>query len=589
MQKLISISMVTIFICLLSVLFSCSSTKIVASQVRDLVRLFAAENTTYVIKEDIDLNGKTIRIGKGSTLDFRGGSFSNGTIVGNNTKVKAANYVIFKRGCTRYRAYKEVGTSGKLPPNLKKEYYNSIVIEGSWSNRKCGTNWTGVLDENNEDVMLAVKNYVVLHQRGVRVTFPTFNAYGYENTRLPGGYIIDFNNSTISYPDNLEVWDDKTIGIPAGTRDCPLETGYGFIFLKSNTTIANLTLDGKADSRQSEPLRLGVSCLLCIDNAENVLVENVTLINALGPGIVSHAKSKDITFKNCRFFNIGEHVMYGHQYLGFCHFESCTFDTWDSERLSEFRDGIDYLYKHAPLSSSKDVSYDDLYKFDLSFTNCSFNNPKRVNSQGRTLGGFLTGDFPVVVKLNNCCFIGEQPILNPGGKEITERTGLAFRMIARNCDGAPNPYASKANYNIIAEYYDCVNIPFRTVYSKRYERCKMFLDIYEDNFENVTHSFESEFSEALVIKDCELFDRGGTVKINHPLCHRPVVFDNCVFTSTTVRKSIMEFVSVKSDLIPRVEFISCEVKLPGFRLVGGKSTMKAFNLRDCTIVSIEEK
>lgn len=588
MQKLISISMVTIFICLLSVLFSCSSTKIVASQGRDLVRLFATENTTYVIKEDIDLNGKTIRIGKGSTLDFRGGSFSNGTIVGNNTKVKAANYVIFKRGCTRYRAYKEVGTSEKLPPNLKKEYYNSIVIEGSWSNRKCGTNWTGVLDENNEDVMLAVKNYVVLHQRGVRVTFPTFNAYGYENTRLPGGYIIDFNNSTISYPDNLEVWDDKTIGIPAGARDCPLETGYGFVFLKSNTTIANLTLDGKADSRQSEPLRLGVSCLLCIDNAENVLVENVTLINALGPGIVSHAKSKDITFKNCRFFNIGEHVMYGHQYLGFCHFESCTFDTWDSERLSEFRDGIDYLYKHAPLSSSKDVSYDDLYKFDLSFTNCSFNNPKRVNSQGRMLGGFLTGDFPVVLKLFKCNFTGAFPIVNPGGKEITEKTGMAYKLMAYDCDGAPNPYASKSNYNLIAEYYNCVNLPFRVVYAKRYEHCELYFDIYEDALENVTPSFEAEFAEPLIIKDCVFFDKGSNVKIHHPLCHRPVKFDNCRFISSVKRTTPMDFVTVKIPSLSKLEFLSCDIDLPLFRLVGGKDRVKSFSIQKCHLRSKED-
>lgn len=45
-------------------------------------------NIIYVIVSDIDLQGETLTIPTGCTLDFQGGSFSNGTIIGYSTKVK---------------------------------------------------------------------------------------------------------------------------------------------------------------------------------------------------------------------------------------------------------------------------------------------------------------------------------------------------------------------------------------------------------------------------------------------------------------------------------------------------------------------
>lgn len=49
--------------------------------------LFSYSNITYKIIGNIDLDGGELTIASGSTLDFQGGSFSNGTIVGQNTKV----------------------------------------------------------------------------------------------------------------------------------------------------------------------------------------------------------------------------------------------------------------------------------------------------------------------------------------------------------------------------------------------------------------------------------------------------------------------------------------------------------------------
>ena len=56
---------------------------------------FNRANVIYKITKDIDLGGETLTIPEGCTLDFQGGNFSNGTIVGNNTKVFSSVSRIF--------------------------------------------------------------------------------------------------------------------------------------------------------------------------------------------------------------------------------------------------------------------------------------------------------------------------------------------------------------------------------------------------------------------------------------------------------------------------------------------------------------
>lgn len=51
--------------------------------------------TRYVIQYDYDLNGLTLNVPEGCTLDFQGGSFSNGKIVGSNTRIEAPLVNIF--------------------------------------------------------------------------------------------------------------------------------------------------------------------------------------------------------------------------------------------------------------------------------------------------------------------------------------------------------------------------------------------------------------------------------------------------------------------------------------------------------------
>lgn len=555
--------------------------RVVVKQDDDVVTIFSGKNQRYIIKEDIDLHEKKVVIGDNSILEFRGGSLANGVIVGSNTRVIAKNYEIFKRGYIRYRACIKAGAKQSSPPTLLKEYHSCLFIEGTWNNKKCGSNWTGLQNGSEEDVMPALRNYIALHKAGVKVTVPYIDVLGYESTFIPGGHQIDFSNSTISYPDDLSKWEDKNITLPTGATHNPLESFYGLLCMSSNTRISNLNIDGKSFTRQDEVIRLGVSCIISIGNAKNVFFENVNIKNVLGPGVTAEYDAEDVTFKNCIFYNIGEHIVYSHQYKGFCHFEGCEFDTWDSERLSVFRNGFNYIYKYDPPKTA--APYDEVYSFDLSFNNCHFKNPTRRNSQNRLLGGFVTSTFPLEVKVNNCVFEGSMPPFNPTcSEELSEETGKGCLLIVRNCDGAPYVYPVRGNYNIIVEYYDCVNIPFRTVNTRRYERCDLILDIYEDNIENVSSSFLKEFAKPLTIIDCTFKDSGKATRINHPVNHRPVYFKHCSFIANNSKDEISSLLCFSTNKKHPVTFDSCLFDLEGYRLVGNNNV--ELSIHNCRFI-----
>lgn len=80
--------------------------------------MFSYSGIIYKICADIDLGGGTLTVATNSTLDFQGGSFSNGTIVGQNTKIKA--------GLT--------------------EIFDNITINGTWNNNNSYLEWFNLIN-----------------------------------------------------------------------------------------------------------------------------------------------------------------------------------------------------------------------------------------------------------------------------------------------------------------------------------------------------------------------------------------------------------------------------------------------------------
>lgn len=93
------------------------------------------ENAVYVIKRKINLKGKTIIMPHNSVLLFKSkGNLFNGTIVGNQTQIKAPKRMIMS--------------------NLK------ISPEGTWNNNRGYPEWFGPCNKNSFDAKSAIQNAI---------------------------------------------------------------------------------------------------------------------------------------------------------------------------------------------------------------------------------------------------------------------------------------------------------------------------------------------------------------------------------------------------------------------------------------------
>lgn len=87
-------------------------------------------NTVYIIEWDFDLNGETLEVPADCVLDFRGGSFSNGTIIGNESVIDSLPIPIF----------------------------DSVTIQGTFNNEKIYSEWF-VAESDMDKIKAAIDSF----------------------------------------------------------------------------------------------------------------------------------------------------------------------------------------------------------------------------------------------------------------------------------------------------------------------------------------------------------------------------------------------------------------------------------------------
>ena len=571
MKKLLTILLLCVVALALTTgeVYACR--KVTVGQGMDLVKVFAGKDTKYVIKQDINLGGKTVKIGVGSTLVFQGGSLANGTLVGNKTKVKADNYEIFKHDRITFRGYT---LNGSYKYAIKTK--NAIVIDGTWNNTQCGDNWTGMTAFNpNECAGLAINNYIRLHKRGTEVTLPKGKEYCVYEQIICSGYSVDFNNSVIKSIDFNQV-EENTVALPSGSQSRPLKSLYGLIdFNGDNAYIKNLTINGRASHRNEVP-SLGTECLISMASNKNCQLQNIQLIDAVGCGICTYAIS-NCTFDNVTINGCGEHGIYTHSYDGSLKFNNCHFVSCGQNPALYKQRGQSACVK---FSGSRDKGFAALKNLKAYFTDCSF------ESSSKTPVATFYSDI-IFVEFLRCKWQGVQgySIVSP---QLAEHTGRLVELKFVECD---NPCYRIRSVNTIRRLIRCTNVSNPFADAIELTDCEINVG-YADIENNYTTPFANQYDTPVVCTNCKFVKGEEDKAIRNTITNpRPMVFNSCHWsfnpsTAQTQRGSYYIALSNPNDKgvgAKSVEFNHCDLDIDKYRLLYCSDTDVKFD--NCNYIS----
>lgn len=134
-------------------------------------------NTIYEVRYDFDLGGKTLEVPSNCILDFQGGSFENGTIVGNSTYIVENRINIFRE---------------------------NITIEGTFINKRAISGW--FKNKNNSlTKCFKISNYVLVSENG-----------SYGHISLIGNSLLDVNGKSITVSSITVIGNNNYININGG-------------------------------------------------------------------------------------------------------------------------------------------------------------------------------------------------------------------------------------------------------------------------------------------------------------------------------------------------------------------------------------
>lgn len=359
---------------------------------------FNKSNVIYKIVNDIDLGNAVLTIPANCTLDFQGGSFSNGTIMGNNTKIKAGLSKIFETNITLNGTWNcsdiydswftQSEDSFALLQNLcnltSDNYYGTIYING---------NHNIVIPENALSIKPNSRTTIILEGS---ITVAPNNFTNYYIFRL-----INKNSITIKGGGSL-IGDVET---HTGTTG---EWGHG-IFIQGcyNTNINNLQLknfwgDGIEVDKSSSNLY-----------TSELYLSNLTIYNNRRQGI-SLLSVKNVFIDNCVIYGIGS--INGTNPKGAIDIEPEGNDIAENIFISnciEYSNGLGITahntIKNVIVDNCTCLSAQGIWHTgDIIFKNCSFG--RYFNLEGDIIK-FINCDMPItniissnLVEIDNCRF-----------------------------------------------------------------------------------------------------------------------------------------------------------------------------------------
>lgn len=208
---------------------------------------------TYVVKQDIDLQGKILKIPQNVTLDFRGGRFRNGELSGQDTKILYSDTI-----------------------------FDKVIISGSWICPRISTSMFADLNYGNslKDVVAlinpSIKNKVVIEEGRYTI------------------YALNPTESCILVKGNTEMIINGTIELAPNEY-----SKYYMIHILGD----NVTIKGKGELIGDRPNHLGTSGEwgfgIYINKSNHVSISNITVRDCWGDCIYVGGQSTDVSIRNC--------------------------------------------------------------------------------------------------------------------------------------------------------------------------------------------------------------------------------------------------------------------------------------------------
>lgn len=546
--------------------------RIVLRQGMDIKKVVSSSNTNYIIKDNIDLGGRTIVIGDNSLLIFQGGSFSNGKVVGNNTRIRAKNEEIFKHGRRLFRGYT---IDGKYQFVAKDE--NTISIDGSWNNQNCGEKWTGMDSFSEKDCAgLAINNFIRLHKPKTRIIFPAGKKYYVYEPIKCSGYSVDFNGSIIRSID-FDAVEDTSIRIPEGAKPCELRSLYGLVVFQGNgLELKNLTVDGRSSSRKEVPI-LGSECLLSMSSNLNCLLENIILKDAVGCGICTYTIS-GCKFNGLKVSDCGEHGLYTHAYNGDLYFNDCHFHNCGQDDKLYAKRGMSACIK---FSGSRDRDYSELKTLRAFFHNCIF------QCEGKYSVATTYADLPYA-EFDHCQWIGNVKGYSVASEDLAVKTG---RLVEYKFIDCINPCSKIQSVNTIRRLIRCTGVIDPFADAVELNDCEIVAS-YSDTEYKYTKSFSSQYEVPVFFINCKFVKTVGDISIRNTVNKpRPMVFRHCEwnYSVSEIKKNSGSYYLVlvnpsKDRTNPlSIKFDACRFDFGRYRMLSCNDAV--IEMDDCSYVS----
>jgi len=405
--------------------FHNSNSDIILFKQDTITDLFIIPDTVYEIDREIDLKKSVLILPNNCELKFTGGSFKNGTLVGQNTMVRTTDYPVFQKGLNLEGTFdidlatpimfdaKGDGMNDDVEAlNLMHHVSSNILytkgnylIDGTYCPywEKQFQKYGGIWVQSNQKIDFETGAKIILKEKDVG-TYCAFLIKGKDNITINNAHLIGYyyNGDT-----SWKTQHGHGIYITSSCDNFASVDGHPC----RNIVITNYTAErfkgdainlSKGDEVEIKNVK-GIDIfrdVITLGCCQNVNIKNVTSIKQKYKGVGGPVIDLETDFENCYYKNIyvngvvASNVLYGINVVPYrkCEFsnvvfENITFNNILYKKSKESR-GFCYFLNHPENYNGRIDTTRTLYLKNWTFNGYRVND-QFINNVGLSYGHYL--------------------------------------------------------------------------------------------------------------------------------------------------------------------------------------------------------